>query len=67
MGTFIHLDFTSIELKLIAGKHAQRLAIANNVDRVVLKEVLEKRYFSTTCVKVKRAMGVSDQNDEKYH
>ena len=36
MGTFIHfmLDFTSIELKLIAGKHAQGLAIANVVDRI---------------------------------
>ena len=31
MGTFIQLDFTSIELKLIAGKHAQGLAIANNL------------------------------------
>ena len=52
MGTFIHLDFTSIELKLIAGKHAQRLAIANNA-RVVLKEVLEKRYFLAFVAKVK--------------
>ena len=37
MGTFIHMDFTSTlcsEMKLIAGKHAQGLAIANVVDRI---------------------------------